>query len=156
MLPKSMIWGVWCREVTQQLPCPLSLDSQPAWGLQKKLLPSASVQASTVGSTSALQDHSGPVLLAWVTVFAQSKEAGPSCGRSARMPSARSQRAHGASKGLGPKKAGAAAAHTLCRWTLALAGTSSMFSHFILAITPKGACCSHPRFTHGDTEAGSG
>ena len=58
VLSKSMIWGVRCREVTQQPPCPLSLDSQSPWGLRRKLPPSASVQASAVESTSALQDHS--------------------------------------------------------------------------------------------------
>ena len=65
-------------------------------------------------------------------------------------------RAHGASKGLGPEKAGAPAAQALCPWTLTLAGASRMFPHFILAITPTGGCCFHPHFTHGETEAGSG
>lgn len=61
VLSKSMIWGVWCRKVTQQLPCPLSLDSQLPWGLRRKLLPSASVQASILESSPPAPP--GPLLV---------------------------------------------------------------------------------------------
>lgn len=75
---------IWCREVTQELPCPLSLDSQsPCTRENFCHLPLS--RPFNCGIYFCLQDHSFLVLFCMATALAQ-KAGPPVVGNQLGMP----------------------------------------------------------------------